>query len=296
LTAFAAPPQTTNPGGVGNQAAAVTQATGTGGLAQTVSAVPQTLQHLASAGSSGPINQINQLLLNITNSGPVQGASASEGVISTYIGNPEVDFSLVNVVAGFVAGIPTDAGTAAGLAAADHIAAAAAAAPASLAGSYGSGVSAGLGQAASVGGLSVPQSWATASPAIRLAATALPAGGLGSWAGSAAPGGMFTGAPGGMFNGMRPMGYVVNAPRNGEARSQADSRRKVIPQMSGELGVDENTPGRWVNPDRDAPHDASALSERDELNDLRMAIAKLTKERDVLERSAILLIKETMQL
>jgi hypothetical protein len=37
------------------------------------------------------------------------------------------------------------------------------------------------------------------------------------------------------------------------------------------------------------------LSERDELNDLRMAIAALAKERDVLERSAILLIKETMQ-
>jgi hypothetical protein len=40
---------------------------------------------------------------------------------------------------------------------------------------------------------------------------------------------------------------------------------------------------------------ASALSGRDELNDLRTAIAELARERDVLERSAILLIKETMQ-
>jgi hypothetical protein len=66
-------------------------------------------------------------------------------------------------------------------------------------------------------------------------------------------------------------------------------------QMPGESGVGENTPGGWVNVDKHAPRDASALSERDELNDLRMAIAKLAKERDVLERSAILLVKETMQ-
>jgi hypothetical protein len=142
----------------------------------------------------------------------------------------------------------------------------------------------------------VPQSWATASPAVRLAATALPADGLGAWAGSAAPGGMFTGAPGGMFNGMCPVGSVVNAPRNGESRSRADSGLTVIPQLPGEPGVGENTPGRWVKLDQHAPHDASALSARDELNDLRMAIAILAKERDVLERSAILLIKETMQL
>jgi hypothetical protein len=98
-----------------------------------------------------------------------------------------------------------------------------------------------------------------------------------------------------MFNGMCPVGSVVNAPRNGEPRSRVDSRLKVIPQMPGEPGVGENTPGRWVTPDRHAPHDASALTERDELHDLRMAIAQLARERNVLERSAILLIKETMQ-
>jgi hypothetical protein len=94
---------------------------------------------------------------------------------------------------------------------------------------------------------------------------------------------------------MCPVGSVVNTSRNGESRSRADSGLKVIPQMPGEPGVGENPPGRWVNVDEHAPHDASAWSERDELNDLRMAIAGLAKERDVLERSAILLIKETMQ-
>ena len=59
LTAFTAPPSTTNPAGVAGQAAAVTQAagtsTGTGvqsALSQLVSTVPTTLQNLASPASS----------------------------------------------------------------------------------------------------------------------------------------------------------------------------------------------------------------------------------------------------
>jgi hypothetical protein len=63
-------------------------------------------------------------------------------------------------------------------------------------------------------------------------------------------------------------------------------------QMPGESGVGENTPGGWVNVDKHAPRDASALSERDELNDLRTAIAALAKERDVLKRSADRFIEE----
>lgn len=47
-------------------------------------------------------------------------------------------------------------------------------------GAGGSAASAGLGQAASVGGLSVPPAWTAAAPAIRLAAVALPATGLGA--------------------------------------------------------------------------------------------------------------------
>jgi hypothetical protein len=69
----------------------------------------------------------------------------------------------------------------------------------------------------------------------------------------------------------------------------------VIPQMPGEPAVGQSTPGRWATLDQHAPHDASTLSERDELRELRTAIAAVAKERDVLERSAILLIKETMQ-
>jgi hypothetical protein len=88
------------------------------------------------------------------------------------------------------------------------------------------------------------------------------------------------------------VGSVVNAPRNGESRSRADSRLTMIPQMPGEPGVGENTPGRWVKLDQHAPHDASALNERNELNDLRTAIAELARERDVLKRSANRFIEE----
>jgi PPE-repeat protein len=297
LTSFAPPSQNTNPGGVANQAAAVNQATGTGGQAQVLAAVPQTLQHLASAGSSGGASQ---LLLNLSHSAPVQGLLADETAITPYGALLRTLSTLFDNGTFFV--IPnTGAAEAAAMAAAAvpaaHVAAASEGAPAaaSLADSYssgvgGAGVSAGLGRAGSVGGLSVPQSWATASPAVRLAATALPIDGVGASAGSAAPGGMFT--PGGMFNGMCPVGSVVNAPRNGESRSRADSRLKVIAQMPGEPGVGQNTPSRWVNVDEHAPHDASALNERDELNDLRTAIAALTKERDVLKRSANLFIEK----
>lgn len=63
-------------------------------------------------------------------------------------------------------------------------------------GAVGSAVSAGLGQATSVGGLSVPQAWTAAAPAIRLAAMALPATSL-----SAAPE-AFAASPGSLFSEM----------------------------------------------------------------------------------------------
>jgi PPE-repeat protein len=310
LTSFAPPSQNTNPGGVGNQAAAVDQATGTGGLAQPLSTVPQTPQNLASAGSS---DGLSQWLLNLVNSPVVKGLQADEAALGNFgaleanlttgagvVGFDVIPFTHPAIAAAVAAPAAHVAGVSEGApAAAAHVAAVSEGAPAAnLADSYrsgvgGAGVSAGLGRAASVGGLSVPQSWATASPAVRLAATALPTDDLGAWAGSAAPGGMFNGAPGGMFNGMSPVGSVVNAPRNGEPRSRVDSRLKVIPQMPGEPGVGENTPGRWVTPDRHAPHDASALTERerDELVNLRKELAELAMERDAAAR----LIKEAIR-
>jgi PPE-repeat protein len=300
LTSFAPPSQNTNPGGVGNQAAAVNQATGTGGLAQPISAVPQTLQQLASAATptSDPLLDLLQTPLGQSVNTLVNLLNFPLGVLV----GPTADASIPGL---FVAPLIAHGAAAAAVPAAVPAAVASEGAPAaaSLADSYrsgvggagvgGAGVSAGLGRATSVGALSVPQSWATGSPAVRLAATALPIDGLGAWAGSAAPGGMFTGAPGGMFNGMCPVGSVVNTSRNGEPRSRADSRLKVIPQMPGEPGVGQNTQSRWVKLDQHAPHDASGLSERDrdELVTLRKELAELAMERDAAAR----LIKEAIR-
>jgi hypothetical protein len=55
-------------------------------------------------------------------------------------------------------------------------------------------------------------------------------------------------------------------------------------------GVDGATPGRSAN----APRGNAPLSEREELNGLRQAIAELAKERDVLISSAARMLKEAM--
>jgi hypothetical protein len=86
------------------------------------------------------------------------------------------------------------------------------------------------------------------------------------------------------------MGGVVNAPRNGAAGHPSESRLRVIPQMAAAPGGREGTPGRWVH----APGGDATVSERDELNGLRHAIAELAKEREVLMSSAALLVKEAM--
>ena len=87
---------------------------------------------------------------------------------------------------------------------------------------------------------------------------------------------------------MPMMGGVVNAPRNGAAGPRSESRFKVIPQLGAAPGVNQPTPGRGVN----APRGNAPLSEREELNGLRQAIAELAKERDMLISSAARMLKE----
>jgi PPE-repeat protein len=280
VTPFSPPPPTTNPAGTGTQAAAVTHAAGTsaGATQNLLSQVPTTLRSLASAPS--------RAITTIFNSRWITDWETISQASSGYT----VGFLFFKNTIGSVNGMYfpyIKMAMAQGLKALDAAPAAAVSAPEGalkgLAGSLGGGggVSAGLGKAASVGGLSVPQSWATASPAIRLAATALPAAGPDGWpqAGAAGLGG---------FGGLPMMGGVVNAPRNGAGGPRPESRLKVIPQLAREPGVDGGVPGRWGN----APGGHGALSEREELNGLRQAIAEVAKERDVLMRSGALLIEE----
>jgi PPE-repeat protein len=277
LTPFTSPTQNTDPAGTGAQAAAVTSAAGTStGTGQSA---------LVNFLTNPVFAEFESLSASIS---PYTGAAT--GGVFFIAANFFIAAPFLGLIAKWSAMAP-----AAAAAAAAPAAAVPAAGLGTLAGSYGSGagsaglggagVSAGLGRAGSVGGLSVPQSWATGSPAIRLAATALPTAGLDGLPAAGATG------PGGWLRGMPPMmGGVVNAPRNGAAGHPSESRLRVIPQMAAAPGGREGTPGRWVN----APGGDATVSERDELNGLRHAIAELAKEREVLMSSAALLVKEAM--
>ncbi|ORW95866.1 hypothetical protein AWB92_08615 [Mycobacterium sp. IEC1808] len=291
LAPFSTPAQNTDPGGIAAQAAAVGQASGTPGasiqstLSQLLNAVPNALQGLAAGGPS-------QWLLDLLNSAPVQafeavmfGTSGYQNLFSTGaflasgvsflvapFENPWIQSALVlsapaapAIAASDVSEVPAGAGS-------------------TLAGSVG-GPGASAGRAASVGGLSVPQSWGSAAPEIRLAASALPVAGAAS-----VPQAGATGALGGM-PAIGPIGSIVNAPRNGAGASNGCGQA----QAGGEKGATERARAQWRGFDVLTPDAPSPLSEREELIALRKGVADLTRERDVLKRSATLLIKEALQ-
>jgi PPE-repeat protein len=290
VTPFSSPPQTTNPAGTGTQAAAVTQAAASpaGATPNLLSQVPTTLQSLASGGIPDTATAAIMSVLNSPGSQALGKLGGSVGTLGIWVYSPEFLASgFTNMLQPLMAGMPAAPPAAAELAAP---AAGLGGLAGGVTGSYGpggGGVSAGLGRAATVGALSVPQSWATASPAIRLAATALPAAGLDGWpqAGAAGLGGW----PGGM-----PMvGGVVNASRHGAAGARPESRLKVIPQLGGASGVEEGTPDRGMTPTGRAAEAVDALSEREryELHTLREEIAELAMKRDAVDR----LIQEAMR-
>src|ERR1700733_179404 len=177
VTPFNPPPPTTNPGGTGTQAAAVAQAAATpaGAVQNMLSQVPNSLQSLATGSNLGIANLLDNPWIN-----DFEAITTATSGYQSAIGG--LGLSTVGVFFNLIPFIATVLGKGMAAAAIPAAAAPALAAPAAgLAGSYapvGGGVSAGVGGAATVGGLSVPPSWGTASPAFRLAATALPAAGL----------------------------------------------------------------------------------------------------------------------
>jgi PPE-repeat protein len=186
MTPFTAPPQTTNPGGLTGQAAAVAQATGVSAgtntqttLSQLVSALPQALQSLALPASS-----------STSSSSGLQSSLSSLGTLVTNLTGPYSPFAFTDVAgAPYLFGIqnvliPQNAegvGTVLRGGPVKSLLPASLLPPASSgtaalgqAGLGGGLVSAGIGRAGLVGGLSVPNTWAAAAPAIRPVATVLP--------------------------------------------------------------------------------------------------------------------------
>jgi PPE-repeat protein len=174
LTPFTPPPQTTNPGGLAAQSATVAQAAGTSAgtsaqsllsqpMSQLMSGVPSSLQSLAAPAGADPpsLQTLLQSLLPL-----VIGLQAYEftspaalparnALVSSTLG-----FGLAT--RGFQTGelpVPLVPGLLFP--------------PVTGLGRAGPVVSAGVARAGVVGALSVPPSWAAATPAIRLAATVL---------------------------------------------------------------------------------------------------------------------------
>lgn len=281
LAPFTTPPQTTDPA---NQLTTLPQ-TATGGTAQSTLAqmavVPDLLNQLSAGNFPG-----SDLLLSVLNSAPIQSfEQVAEDTLGVGIFSYGVNFAISGVL---LTVAPIAAVGFNPLAASLSAPVAATAASevdglgSTLAGSgTGPSVSAGVGEAATVGKLSVPQSWVT-SPEIRLAASALPATGI-----EGSPQAAAAGFSGGMPSFGGPVASVINAPRGGPNRPRTGVSPKVIPAWPGETG------SRGAGSDQPAADGDDALSERDELNRLRRAVIEVGRQRDALKRTAAVLIQES---
>jgi len=214
LTPFTPPPQSGNPGGLGGQAAALAQAAATSAptktqtvLSQLTSAVPAALQGLASPLSStsaaglptallGILQQLGLMISPSTILEPTDVGIASSELTtasgawaSASQGDEEIHNTQLETAAEFSdqRDVLTNKFKDWGDRIMNRF---------DQLGAMGSAASAGLGQATSVGALSVPPGWTTAAPEIRLAAMALPATSLG-----AAPE-VFAGSPATLFSEM----------------------------------------------------------------------------------------------
>ncbi|MCV7117758.1 hypothetical protein AWC17_15675 [Mycobacterium nebraskense] len=234
LTPFTPPQPSTNPAGVAAQGTAIAQTAGTSAatntqavLSQVISAVPGALQQLASPMSppsstsslpslSSALNSVNPALSSTSqvawiSAGLMSNASKMQELMpavssATTASGSGLAGSLASDLAG---GLGSGTLGSAGL-------------NASAAGGSGAAVSAGLGRATSIGALSIPQSWAAATPTISPAATVLSGTGLGAVPDAA-------GGPGGMLGGV-PLG-AGGAGRGGATGLVPDARFLQRPPM-----------------------------------------------------------------
>jgi PPE-repeat protein len=243
LTPFTPPPQSINPAGLGGQAGALAQATATSTatktqtvLSQLTSAVPTALQGLASplSSTSAAAPSTSGLFAILQSLGLISPSTIFEPA-SLGLGSSEL-----STASG--AWASASDGDAAILAAGGEIADDQDLLTNQISdtgrqimsrfdqlGAVGSAGSAGLGQAASVGALSVPTGWTTAAPAIRLAALALPTTSLG-----AAPE-TFAGSPGSLFSQMAlasMAGRAIGGPVNPGHRERIGATTRACPAPS----------------------------------------------------------------
>ncbi|MDT5046405.1 MAG: hypothetical protein QOJ56_3109 [Mycobacterium sp.] len=234
LTPFTSPPPTTNPAGAGSQASAVAQSSMMSG-SRVINAVPQALQGLASSAaadppSAGALSDLLSLitlpltLVEIPIATTAVGASATSIATSlTAVGTNFRGFA-INADRDFAQGRGPYTGYGPGAAKLPEwfwggqgsVAAPSDAAPAS--------VSAGLGQANTVGRLSVPSAWTVAAPEIRRVAYTLPI-----TAAQAAPE-MAAGSSGNLFADMALAGAAGRAVGGTASLGHSEQRIRVTPR------------------------------------------------------------------
>ncbi|MGA7466141.1 PPE family protein [Mycobacterium sp.] len=189
LTPFNRPPSTTNPSGLGAQAAAVTQAAGTPAShaqavtsSQTVSLLPSALQQLATPSATA--DPLGFTPADIFGDAVDAGSASASGISSSFSGSSIATTNhaiAINAERDDFQGVgPFVAASSGSLS------------PAGPANLGGPSASAAMGRASLVGTLSVPQTWAaTATPAVDPAALAVPSVGTAPLASAGMPAGIF---------------------------------------------------------------------------------------------------------
>ncbi|QZA16606.1 PPE family protein [Mycobacterium malmoense] len=166
---FIAPPQTVNPVGTAGQAAAVAQAAsaGAGGQAQALpqltSVVPALLQSLAAPTAAADPSAPASLASSLNTILGFSTGSVSPLSYFTVAGVPQ----LLGAQCYLLPQAGANLAGAAGKATASSATGAALVTAGSQGGQLGSAASASIGRAGLVGGLSVPQGWAMAAPAVK---------------------------------------------------------------------------------------------------------------------------------
>jgi PPE-repeat protein len=230
LTPFSPPPPTTNPAGAGGQAAAVAQSSSSSG-SQLITALPQALQSLASSTTSAaPAQSLSDLLSPISIGltllelplATTSIASSTTGISAAFTGvgmnlrgfqiNADRDFAQhKGPYTGYgpgAADLPNWFFHGQGYVGAPSNA-------------VESSVAAGLGEANTVGRLSVPSAWTVAAPEIRPAAFTLPITGA-----RAAPE-MVSGTSGNLFSNMGLAGAAGGAVGSSASLGRGDQRTRV---------------------------------------------------------------------
>ncbi|BCO35954.1 PPE family protein [Mycobacterium heckeshornense] len=186
LTPFTPPPPATTADSGAGQAAAVASATATSAgdtqstLPHLMSQVPSALQSAAAPAAADPPDPLSSFLSFLTGS---TDPATQFSTLSAYVEAvpklmlPANDV-LITLIFGFVSGVRglqtmLPAGGAAAASEALAAGLGSSTSPVAVAGAAASAVSAGVGHAGLVGTLSVPPTWAVATPTVRLAASAL---------------------------------------------------------------------------------------------------------------------------